>query len=46
MSSLVSPPFCLFLKTTSKEIKAEKRSSWMSEVLKAIPLPAGCSVAR
>jgi hypothetical protein len=24
MSSLVSPPFCLFQKTTSKEIKARK----------------------
>lgn len=45
VSSTVSPTFCLFLKTTSKEIKPEKRSSCLSEALKAIPHPAGFSAA-
>ena len=46
MSSLVSQPFCLFLVTTSKEIKAEKRSSCLSEALGATLHPAGGSVVR
>lgn len=46
VSSLVSPAFCLFQKTTFKEIKVEKRSSCLSYLLKDIQRTASCSVAR